>query len=205
MGGGCRLFHNRETIYAGGKCENNCFSHYGGCNASDDIAEKQQETCEFKPPSNEIMLMSISEINKQISELTNRGKSVFLYVPDLFSDLYAKRIFKRLPNRNGNTYIATNASVNSLRNVDFAEIKARGIFEIWIGIESASKEIRDKYNKPEFENEEVIRITQKARDYHINICWYLVDGDEDSEKSKLETYELIKQGNPFRINIEQLQ
>ena len=204
MGGGCRKVHNRETIFAGGKCKNKCFSKYGGCNASDDLkATKQTETCEHKAPNNKIMLMTLNQINDKIDTLTEQNKSIFLYVPDLFGEIYFKILFKKLPNRNSNTYIATNGSVNSLKNIDFLTIKNKGIHEIWIGVESASKEIRDKYNKPEFSNNDILYITNKGKKHEINICWYLVDGI-DNEKSRLETYNLIKKGNPFRINIEQL-
>jgi hypothetical protein len=207
MGGGCRDIANRETIYAGGKCENHCFSHYGGCNASDSLAIKQQETCEYKALSHDILLMSIEDINNEIEYFTKQGKSVFLYTPDMFSDLYFKVLFKKLPSRNGNTYIAINAGVSTLKNHinNMNEIKKKGILEVWIGVESASKEIRDKYSKPDFNNEDVIAITKEGKRLGINVCWYLVDGKEDTEVSRLATYNLIKEGNPFRINVEQLQ
>jgi radical SAM superfamily enzyme YgiQ (UPF0313 family) len=207
MGGGCRNISNRETIYAGGKCENHCFSHYGGCNASDDIAIKQRETCEYKTDIHDVLLIPLKTINRQIEEFTKQGKSVFLYTPDLFSDIYFETLFKKLPQRNGNTYIAVNAGVRTLkqRRFPFNEIKEKGILEIWIGVESASIHTRNKYGKPKFTNSDVIRITKEAKEYGINICWYLVDGKEDNEATRLATYNLIKECNPFRINIEQLQ
>jgi hypothetical protein len=207
MGGGCRNIANRETIYAGGKCENNCFSHHGGCNASEVLATKQQETCEYKTPSHDTLLMSVKAINDEIEYFTKQGKSVFLYTPDMFSDLYFEALFNKLPSRNGNTYIAINAGVSTLKNHinSMSKIKDKGIREVWIGVESASKEIRDKYCKPEFDNEDVIAITKEGKRIGINICWYLVDGKEDTETSRLATYNLILEGNPFRINVEQLQ
>lgn len=207
MGGGCRIMHNRETIYAGGKCENHCFSHYGGCNASDDIAVKQSETCEYKTPNKDIMLLTMEEINQRIEELTKDGKSIFLYTPDLFSKFYFQRLFKKLPNRNGNTYIAVNAGVKSLKQkrCPFGEIRAKGIYEIWIGVESADLNIRNKYGKPKFSNEDVLFITENAKTWGINVCWYLVDGKEDHIQSRIMTYELIREARPFRVNIEQLQ
>lgn len=207
MGGGCRNIPNRETVFAGGKCDNNCFSNYGGCNASDDVTTKAKETCELYSNKHDVMFMKIEEINSEIISLTMESKSVFLYTPDLFSDFYFDRLFKKLPDRNGNTYIAVNAGVRTLidRKIDFKTIYDKGIKEIWIGVESASKDIRDKYSKPEFTNEEVIFLTQNAKLSGINICWYLVDGKEDNNKTKAETFMLIKRGNPFRVNIEQLQ
>jgi len=207
MGGGCRFMKNRETIYAGGKCENNCFSHYGGCNASDDIALKQTETCEYKSENHDILLLSLKEINDRIEEFTKKGKSVFLYTPDLFSKFYFSKLFKKLPERNGNTFIAVNAGVRTLkqRKYPFEEIKARGIFEIWIGVESAELSIRNKYGKPKFSNKDVIFLTKEAKKYGIEICWYLVDGKEDTAQSRLATYDLIRECNPFRVNVERLQ
>jgi NifB/MoaA-like Fe-S oxidoreductase len=207
MGGGCRNIFDRETIYAGGKCENHCFSHHGGCNASDALAIKQQETCEYKTSSHEVLLMSMNEINEKIDKFTQRGKSIFLYTPDMFSDLYFETLFKKLPSRNGNTYIAINAGARTLTDhiEDMELIREKGIHEIWIGVESADPEIRKRYCKPDFTNEEIIELTTKAKRLGINICWYLVDGKEDSESTRLATYNLIREGNPFRINIEQLQ
>ena len=207
MGGGCRFMKNRETIYAGGKCENNCFSHYGGCNASDDVAVKQIETCEYKSENHDIMLLSISEINQRIEEFTKQGKSIFLYTPDMFSKFYFGRLFKKLPDRNGNTFIAVNAGVRTFkqRKFPFEEMRSKGIFEIWIGVESADLNIRNKYGKPMFSNADVIKLTKEAKKYEINVCWYLVDGKEDTAESRLLTYNLIRECNPFRVNVEQLQ
>ncbi len=206
MGGGCRNITNRETIYAGGKCENHCFSHHGGCNASDALITKQQETCEYKMASHEVLLIPVDEINEKIEHFTKQGKSVFLYTPDMFSDIYFDPLFKKLPSRNGNTYIAINAGVRTLKDKikNMRVIKDKGILEIWIGVESADPDIRDKYCKPCFSNQEVIELTQEAKKLGINICWYLVDGKEDNESTRLATYNLIKKGNPYRINIEQL-
>jgi radical SAM superfamily enzyme len=208
MGGSCRTIQNRETIFAGGSCENKCFKNHGGCNASNDlVAQKQNQTCEYKTEKHDVLLIPIEEINKQIEDFTQKGKSVFLYTPDLFSNIYYDKLFQKMPCRNGNTYIAVNACVNSLveKQVDFKEIKSKGIFEIWLGVESASKEIRNKYNKPNFTNDDLLRITKQAKEHNINVCWYLVDGKEDTDETKLETFNLIKKGSPYRINIEQLQ
>jgi radical SAM superfamily enzyme YgiQ (UPF0313 family) len=207
MGGGCRFFKNRETIYAGGRCENNCFSHYGGCNASYDIAIKQKETCEYKTDNHGIMLLSIDEINRMVEDHTRNSKTIFLYTPDLFSKFYFRNLFKKLPERNGNTYIAVNAGVKTLkqRKFPFEEIRSKGIFEIWIGVESADLYIRNKYGKPKFSNSDVKYITEEAKKHGIEVCWYLVDGKEDDSQSRLATYNLIRECKPFRVNIEQLQ
>lgn len=207
MGGGCRNIPNRETIFAGGKCDNNCFSNHGGCNASDDVATKEEPTCEIMTDQHDVMLMPIDEINADIDEMTDIGKSIFLYTPDLFSDYYFDGLLNKLPDRNGNTYIAVNAGVRSLvdRKIDFKVLHDKGIREIWIGVESAIPEIRNIYKKPAFTNEEVIQLTQQGKLSGINVCWYMIDGKEDDEKSRSAAFQLIKEGNPFRVNVEQLQ
>lgn len=206
MGGGCRNIPGRETIIAGGWCENHCFSNHGGCNASDDLVPKQETSCELKAPSNEPLLMSVEEINKKIEELTAQGKSIFLYTPDMFSDSYFESLFQQLPSRNGNTHIAINAGVRTFRDKieDMKEIKDKGIREIWVGVESADPNIRDVYCKPSFSNQEVIELTQEAKAVGINVCWYLVDGHKDNDITRLATYGLIREGNPYRVNIENL-
>lgn len=209
MGGSCYRVEGRELFFIGGWCENDCFQSHGGCEASA-IGEvtKEHETCEISPPDHEMMSHTMAEANNAVQKATSKGKSIFLYTPDMFSDFYFDNCFNRLIDRNGATYISINAGVRTLtdRIGDIWQpLIDKGIKEMWIGVESADVNLRDKYNKPKFTNEEVLEITRKGRLLDINVCWFLVDGDEDTEATRLKTYNLIKQGEPFRIHIGDLK
>jgi len=209
MGSGCYRIANRELFFVGGWCENNCFKNYGGCEASinADIT-KEHETCELRPDDFSKMNHTMKQVNKVVGKVTQKGKSIFLYTPDMYSDFYYENCFNRLKNRNGSTYIAINAGVRTLTDKvenHWQSILDKGIKEIWIGVESAEPLLRDKYNKPEFTNDEVVEITKKGHLLGVNICWFLVDGDEDTEITRLKTYNLIKEAQPYRIHIGDLR
>ena len=71
-------------------------------------------------------------------------------------------------------------------------------------MESASKYLRDKYFKIPFTNNEVRKITEQGQKANINICWFLVDGAEDTVETRLETYQMIKDCDPYRVHIGEL-
>lgn len=206
MGAGCYRVLNRNLFFVGGYCENGCFKNHGGCEASSQFdAVKTEAHCELKPESKQIM-KSMETINRAVEVATEDNKSIFLYVPDMFSDIYYEKCFRLLPKRNGSTYIAINASVRELFDKrNWQEIYEKGIREIWIGVESASIELRNKYFKVPFTNEEVLTITDEGQKSGINICWFLVDGIEDTSETRLQTYQMIKKADPYRAHIGQLQ
>lgn len=209
MGGGCRRTANMETVFAGGFCENSCFQRWGGCEASAEFeVVKTDAHCEIKPESPEILVKSAQQINADIYRIVTRGKLVFLYVPDLFSDTYFKCLFPHLVSRNGSTYISTNAGVRTLADKvqgNWPFVFDKGIREIWMGVESASLELRRLYGKKDFTNAEIVDLTKTGREAGINISWYLVDGPEDTDKTRLDTYQLIKEADPYRVHIGNLQ
>ena len=88
---------------------------------------------------------------------------------------------------------------------DWDFLSRKGIKEVWLGVESGNKSLRDKYTKPSFTNKEIVEITEQGRKNNVNICWFLVDGDEDTDKTRLETYQLMKEAQPFRFHIGELQ
>ncbi len=188
-----------KMIYAGGKCNNHCFADYGGCNI--------HRTKEDK-------VLSMEEVAYQLGKSAAHDEQVFLYTPDLFSDLYFDSVFKQLPFKNGfndpifeHVYIAVNAGVRTLRDKikDLIELCNRDIREVWLGVESAVPEIRTKYGKPSFTNQELISLTQEGNYIGINMCWYLVDGPEDNDASRIATYNLIKECKPYRVRIKELE
>lgn len=210
MGGSCYRGENRELFYVGGWCENNCFQEYGGCEASA-VGEitKTHETCEMKPEDPEpLRLQALEESNTAIDEATKNRKDIFLYVPDMFSDFYFEEFFLKLPPRDKDTYIAVNACIPTfLKNVgsNWELLTNRGVKEVWFGVESGNKDLRKSYNKLPFENSDVIRITDEGREAGVNVCWFLVDGDEDTDQSRLDTYALLKKAQPFRTHIGELK
>jgi len=207
MGSGCYRVPDRELFFAGGYCENGCFRDHGGCEASSQFkAVKTEAHCELKPDDDLTFPKTMAEINKAIDEATSKGKTIFLYTPDMFSETYLEGILAKLPERNGSTYIAINASVRNLVDrVDWAEVYKKGIREIWMGVESASLDLRNKYHKIPFTNEEVLKVTKEGEETGINICWFLVDGAEDTTETRLQTYQMIKEADPYRTHIGNLQ
>ena len=209
MGGGCRMTANRETLIVGGYCEHSCFSGHGGCEASSELdAIKSTVHCELKPGTKDKLLVSMEQLNVVVDDATKRGKSVFLYTPDMFSPTYFESCYKKLPTRNDTASIAVNAGVRTLVDTiagDWNSVREKGITEIWVGVETANVILRKKYHKPEFTNEEVVRLTKEGRAAGINICWYLVDGCEDTTQTRIDTWQLMKDADPYRIHIGHLE
>lgn len=209
MGAGCYRSVNRELFYVGGYCENKCFPKHGYCEAASDAdVTKAHDTCELKPEYKGKDCVAIGQINKAVEDATKQGKDIFLYNPDMFSDFYYDACFEKLPNRNGQTYISVCAGVRTITDrigENLQLITAKGIKEVWVGVESANSKLRDLYDKPKFTNDEVVKLTKLGRELGLNICWFLVDGCEDTDETRLETYNLIKEAEPFRIHIGQLK
>jgi len=206
MGAGCYRIPNRNLFFVGGYCENGCFQNHGGCEASSQFeAVKSEVHCELKPEDLGKTVKPINDINAAIDQATKDGKTIFLYTPDTFSDFYFEAFYKLLPNRNGNTYIAINAGVRTLVDkANWEEIHNKGIREVWIGVESANSRLREKYFKPAFTNAEVLGLTKAGHEHGINVCWFLVDGTEDTDETRLQTYGLIKEAEPYRVHIGEL-
>jgi len=211
MGGGCYRIPNRELFFVGGYCPNACFQNHGGCEASAEFeAVKTDVHCEIKPDSQNILTKTTEEIEVFINGAVKQEKTIFLYTPDAFSEFYFDKFFMALSERNGSTYIVINAGVRTLvdrlnNGLSWQDIHNRGIREIWIGVESASPYLRHEYHKPFFTNKEVLDVTQKGQEAGINMCWFLVDGSEDTSRTKARTFELIKRADPYRIHIGELR
>ena len=207
MGGGCNRIEGRESFFVGSFCENNCFDGFGGCDASfEGLVTKTHDTCEMKPESKQKAAVDMEAVINAIRSATRISKSIFLYTPDMFSGFYLENCFQRLP-ENSDAYISVNACVRTLidSGISFAEIRAKGIREIWLGVESGDSGLRDKYSKLRFTNEELIQITRTANANGVHVCWYLVDGIEDTIETRMRTYDLVKIANPFRIHIGELR
>lgn len=200
MGGGCYINPHRDLLVVGNHCENNCFPLHGGCASAQDDELKDTLMCELRPENEEKFLVSMDQIEEAIRKATNRGNSIFLYVPDMFSDLYFENVLSKLPD-NPDAKIAINGCTKTfIDKVNWEDLKRKGIYEIWLGVESGNKHLRDIYNKPKFHNSDLVTITEKGRETNINICWFLTDGSEDTDSTRLETYNLLVEAQPFKFH-----
>jgi radical SAM superfamily enzyme YgiQ (UPF0313 family) len=205
MGGGCYLNEKRDLLVVGNYCENNCFPKHGGCASAQDDEIKDVLMCELRPDFDEPLISRpLETIIKRKEKCFKEGKSLFLYTPDMFNEFYFEHILSKLPN-DQSVYLCINACVNSfLKRANWQDLYSVGIREIWFGVESGSRQLRDLYNKPKFSNQDIIEITEKGRDLGINCCWFLVDGVEDTNDTRLETYNLLKKAQPFKFHFSPL-
>lgn len=207
MGSSCYTNERRDLVIVGNYCSNRCFEGLGECGASEFGEEKSVLMCELRPElDSKIIDNATVQIRAAITLSVREGREVFLYTPDMFNKFYRDAVLKKLL-PNPNAYIAVNACVHSFieSGWDFESLKSLGIKEIWFGVESGSKKLRDKYNKPNFDNSNIERLTVLGRDAGVNICWFLVDGDLDTDGTRLETFTLLKEAQPFRFHFSPLR
>lgn len=205
MGAGCYVNERRDLLVIGNYCENNCFPIHGGCASSKDEALKDTTMCELRPECDDPFLVSMDQIKNAINNAIGKEHSIFLYVPDMFNDLYFNHILAKLPD-NPKAKIAINGCVKTFKEkADWEELKRKGIYEVWLGVESGSKKLRKIYNKLPFSNKDIAKITEKGRSIGVNICWFLVDGEEDTQETRLETYTLLREAQPFKFHFSALQ
>lgn len=205
MGRGCYKNEKRDLLIVGNRCVNNCFPQHGGCASAKDEMLKDSLMCELRPEFPEPLIHDhMRQIKKAIDRAGEVGKSLFLYTPDMFEEFYFNNVLMKLPKNHG-VYLCVNGCVSSfLKRAKWPELYSRGIREIWFGVESGNPELRNLYNKPEFDNEDLIAITEKGRDIGINVCWFLVDGIEDTAETRLETYHLMVRAQPFKFHFSEV-
>jgi len=203
MGGSCYNDDRRDLLVVGNHCVNNCFPEHGGCASA--IKEKVDVRCELRPEMPDKAIPdTLNTVNEFVEITTNKGNSAFLYTPDMFNDFYFNNVLSQLPNRNGNTYIAINGCVRTFADRvgdNWQLLYDKGVREVWLGVESGDPKMRKVYNKPAFSNQEIAAITVKGRENGINICWFLVECEGDTDVTKLQTYSLLKEAQPYRFHI----
>lgn len=210
MGGGCYRSTDRDMIEVGSWCDNECFGRFGGCEGS--ITGKTKITkpttnCEYRPSEPERKPVNMEWVLASIADAARSGRELFLYTPDMFQPFYLDGCLRKLPERNDGVYLAINACVRSFvdSSITFEWLRARGIREVWVGVESADPALRDEYDKPAFSNAEVIGMTVAGREAGVNVCWFLVDGERDNDQTRLATYALIREAEPYRVQVGTLQ
>ena len=193
------------TIHLDNLCRNQCFHGYGGCSS----------TYERKVMDIPGVIANIEETLKQDPDVR-----IFLDAPN-FLDVLLLRNFPNEPENQNilllreiikagiKPYLRIETTVDSLLEVDdrldfFDFPRQAGVQEVWLGVESGSPELRDKYSKPSFDNDELAGITKLLHNAGIFCCWYLVVGYEDSSDSISTTEKIIREAQPDRIFLIQL-
>lgn len=193
-----------ETIFLDDFCRWQCFKGYGAC-----------------PSTFERQVINIPEIIIQIQGILRKKPEakIHLKAPNFLGDLETKKVIPRevesqhikllkaIIEKGIQTYFCIETTVYSLvdRESDFYHfLREAGIQEVWLGVESGSKKLRDKYNKPPFTNQQLEKITHRMQKQDLFCCWYLVVGFEDSGYTIRKTVDLIKKVKPDRIFLFQL-
>jgi hypothetical protein len=191
------------TIYLDNFCQYQCFQNYGGCPSS----------------FNREVINSRSVITAIEEALEQNPKArIFLDAPN-FLDVPGRRalpgeednqhiqILKEIIEKGIKSYLRIETTVCSLLNAQkifYDFLRQAGVREVWMGVESASIKLRNKYGKPYFENRQLVEITGALGRAGIRCGWYLVVGFEDSDKSIQATIDLIYEARPHRIFLLQL-
>ena len=199
------LMDEYAIIHIDNFCRSQCFEGYGGCSS----------TYERK-------VMDIPGVIANIKETLdhNQEARIFLDAPN-FLDVPLLRNFPNMPENQNilllqeiiktgiKPYLRIETTVDSLLEVNdrldfFDFLRQAGVQEVWLGVESGSPELRDKYSKPSFDNDDLVSITKLLHNAGIFCCWYLVVGYEDSSDSIRATKKIIREAQPDRIFLIQL-
>ncbi len=198
------LIDDYEIIFIDRFCQQQCFKSYGGCSSF----------------SYERQVIDINKIISRIQSILKRKPKakIFLDAPNFIDVDYRRQIPEETENQHIKllraiiksgikAHLRIETTVYSLidKKSDFYQLlKDAGIKEVWLGVESGNRKLRDKYNKPSFTNKQLKQITQNLHKEEIFCCWYLIVGFEDTDKTAIETADLIKKVEPDRIFLSQL-
>ena len=191
MGG----YHN---IYLDKYCRWQCFPNEGGC-----------------PSSFEREVIDIPGVIARIKSILEKKPDArifldapnFLDVPDRrhlpweFTDQHFQ-VLEVIVKAKIRPYLRIETTVHSMLKISDYTLNLlcqSGVQEIWMGVESALRKLRNLYYKPPFQNKSLIQITRKLRSKGILCGWYLVVGYRDTEKSIQITETLIREAEPDRI------
>lgn len=203
-------YHN---ILVRNVCRHNCFSKYhsdgsaigsgcdkggcalvtglgcdrGGCGHSDPL-ETDHDVLKQTP-------VKLEDLPQVLSEL--KGKNVWLFCLDFFDERNFD-IWSALPDQD-ETLITVEGCVRSFwRNYEshIFLLTQKNIKEVWFGVESANRELRKSYNKPDFENFQLEIICRKLKAAGIKYNFYMVTGPEDNRETVRENNELIRKCGP---------
>lgn len=144
--------------------------------------------------------MLLDEMARRI--LAAKGRKTWLFVLDFFDSMNLD-IFEALPLQNftpltveGCVQTFVKNYLNQNRILDLAN---KGVKDIWFGVESASPALRDEYQKPSFTNMELADSMRALNNYGIAVHWYLVHGPRDTQRTVLDTNELMRALEPSGV------
>jgi radical SAM superfamily enzyme YgiQ (UPF0313 family) len=175
-----------------------CFKGYGGC------ADRSARYEECK-------IWDVLEIIRKIDKILikNPQARIFLETPNFFDpekmigeEMYQFHEFLSVETEYA--YLSVQAIPRDL--IDFLKegvvtpeiIRESGIREIWLGLESANRDLRNKYWKPPFQNDDLLEMLKQLRGAGINYCFYLVVSLEDTDETINETIAFIKKLSRIR-------
>ena len=132
--------------------------------------------------------------------ISDNNDRTWLYVLDFF-DHRNLDIFTALPIQD-ETPLAVEGCVRTFydnyysKNYRIHAMKRKGINEVWFGVESGNRELRDDYGKLSFTNDELLEVMDELHKNDIKVAWYLVYGENDTRETILETNKLVQGGQP---------
>lgn len=188
---------NSEVLNVRNVCRHRCFKAYRSDNPSLSMCENGCGYCgSFY--SHDVLKnhpVPLEQLNNRIAE--HKGKRTWLYVLDFFDDIHFD-IFGALKTQSDTPLVIEGCVATFYKNYldKMKELKEKGISEIWFGIESASENLRNSYDKPHFTNDQLKEIMTKLSEYGINVWWYLAFGPEDCGDTIRETNELVRVCEP---------
>ena len=181
-----------------------CFLGYGGCSSRLPIFGE----CEiWKIPK---ILKEIKKVMKQ-----NSAARFFLDTPNFFDSnkklaenkFQFQELLDALIQKAMGVYLSIQATPRELiyflkdedDKISPRLIRKAGIREIWMGVESANSELRRKYGKPYFDNNELEEAMIKLRKAGIKCCFYLVASSDDTDETIQETADFVHKTKPAQI------
>jgi hypothetical protein len=181
-----------------------CFRGYGGCAGSYPVFDR----CK---------VWNIPKILREIKKILTRNPNArfFLETPNFFDsekmideDRYHFQELLMAFNQNTlSAYFSVQATPRDLiyflkdeeDSISPGLIRRAGIQEIWLGVESANPELRRRYFKPAFKNEDLEEAMKKLRKYKIDVCFYLVISSDDTDETIKETVDFVRRTKPAQI------
>lgn len=160
------------------ECRHKCFQNYRSPNPSDSRCDGGCGYCRsgYLFSQDPVPLKDLSDVIVE-----QKGKPTWLFVLDFFDSINYD-IFAAMSNQR-KTPLTLEGCVRTFYHNYLAkipELVAKGVTEIWLGVESSSEKLRNSYKKPPFTNEQLAEIMAKLQTAGIDVCWYMTTGPEDT-------------------------